>query len=153
MNLKIANSFQDENESLVPDATHSKVSIFLYWQFAIDYIFCILFNFRVQMWVLETLFGITGPPTGTTVGSADQSSDLSTSSTWILLVGQTMKYIYSADTQLTCQALILKHCCSPWGWTSWMWPCQIQWQVWFQNTEKIYTGATSVNLLKCRWEH
>ena len=119
----------------------------------IDYTYCILSNFRVQIWVLETLFGITGPPTGTTVGSADQSSDLNTSSTWILLVGQTMKYIYSADTQLTSQAFILKHCCSPWGWTSWMWPCQIQWQVWFQNTEKIYTGATSVNLLKCRWEH
>ena len=120
-----------------------------------NYTYCILFNCRVQMWVLETLFGITGPPTGTTVGCVDLSSDLNTSSPWILLVGQsqTMKYIYSADTQLTCQALILKHYCSPWGWTSWMWPCQTQWQVWFQNTEKKYTGATSVNLLKCRWEH
>ena len=60
-----------------------------------NYTYCILFTCRVQMWVLETLFGITGPPTGTTAASADLSSDLNTSSTWIRLVGQTMKYIYS----------------------------------------------------------
>ena len=50
MNLNIANSFQDENGSLVQDATQSKVLIFLYWQLITLIAYCLLVGFKCECW-------------------------------------------------------------------------------------------------------